>query len=75
MFGFYSVVTERRLFAFFVQNAHCRIEDSGIIERHDTTVGTLLEMYTDAALCIEVATAEIVANGLDVDTQFICDAL
>ncbi len=54
-----------------VENAHRRIEDRGVVQRHDSAVGTLFHMDADISFGIVMLPAEIVADGVHVDSQFV----
>ena len=47
-----------------------RAQDAGVVQRHDTSVGTFLQVYTHGlALRMAVAT-EVVPYGLHIEVQF-----
>lgn len=65
----------QQLFCLLVKNAHCSIKNRRIVQRNQAAVGTLLEVNAHCTLGIEVTTAEIVADSLNIYTQFISYAL
>ena len=56
-----------------VENAHRRIEDRGVVQRHDSAVGTLFHMDADISFGIVMLPAEIVADGVYIDSAIRCE--
>jgi len=56
------------------EDTHRHVENSRVVERHHAAVGPGLEMNAHALLGFVLA-AEIVADGLHVDSQLVCDTL
>ncbi len=69
-----ALVERRHSLFLLAEDAHRYVENRRIVERHHAAVGAGFEVHAHALFGFVLA-AEIVADGLHVDSQFVCDAL